>query len=200
MKENKFHSIPYRFPNSLMIHNKHPWCHNPCHKGCYSHLPFRPHSSSSRLPRGRCHTKLVPGQCCRGWGIHRTGMPGYSGHSNLRVKSLSFGKRRHWLYSSCSSRCLQTSWIEFFDAFFEKQALKVCDDPWTHVWPRDEFHSHCSSPRGRHFLSCRVPPRWVLVLKFESGVSAEVGFWWVRYLKDFPKWTGLALLHVWSGC
>lgn len=196
MKENKFHSTPYRFPGSLMIHNRHPWCHNPCHKGSDSHLPFHLHSNSSRLLRCRCHTKLVPGQYCRGSGIHRTGRPGYSGHSSLQVKSPSFGKRQHLLYSSYWCHCLQTSWSEFFYAFFEKRVLKVFDSLQIHVWPRGGFHCHCSD-LGGHSLSCLFPPHFP-VLQFEAEASAEVGFWWVHHPNNFPKWTGLASLHVWS--
>lgn len=197
MKENKSHSIPYRFPNSLMIHNRRPWCHSPCHKGSYSHRPFPLRSSSSRLLRHRRHRKLVPGQCCRGSGIHRTSRPGYSGHSNLQVRSLAFGKRLHLLYSSYWYHYLQTSWTEFFYAFFEKQVLKVFDYPQTHVWLHGEFHFHCSDFCGSS-LSCLCLPHWVLVLKSEAEASAEVGFWWVHPLNNFPKWTGLASLHVWS--
>lgn len=195
MKENKFHSIPYRFPNSPMIHNKHPWCHNPCHMGSYSHPPFRLHSNSSRLLRCRCHRKLGPGQYCRGWGIHRTSRPGYSGHSNLQVKSLSFGKRQHLLYSSYWYRCLQTSWTEFFYAFCEKQVLKVFDYLQIRVWPHGEFHSHCSDLCGRS-LSCWFPPRLVPLSMSEAEASAGVGFVWVRHPNNFPKRAGLASLHV----
>lgn len=87
MKENRCHSIPCRFLDSLTIHNRHPWCRSPCHRGSYSHHPSHRHSNSSRLRRCRCHTKLVPGQCCRGSGIHRTSMPGYSGHSSLHSQA-----------------------------------------------------------------------------------------------------------------
>lgn len=103
MKENKFHSIPYRFPNSLMIHNRHPWCHSPCRKGSYSRPPRRHHSSSSRLPTSRSHRKLVPGQYCRGSGIHRTSTPGCSGHNNLHFQLWgdSMGeKKKHKITSS----------------------------------------------------------------------------------------------------
>lgn len=58
--ENKFHSIPYRFPDSQMIHNRHPPGHNPGHKG--SHPGFHLCSNSGRLLRWRCLGKLSPGQ------------------------------------------------------------------------------------------------------------------------------------------
>lgn len=202
MKENKFHSIPYRFPNSLMIHNRHPWCHSPCRKGSYSRPPRRHHSSSSRLPTSRSHRKLVPGQYCRGSGIHRTSTPGCSGHNNLpvKVKSLSFGKRQHLLCSSYWHRYLQISWTEFFYASFEKQELKVCDYLQRHVWPRGgEFHWRYSDPYGLLSLSCLFPLHQVPALKSAAEASAEVGFWWVHHLKDFPTTTDLDSLQMWSG-
>lgn len=174
MKENKFHSIPCRFPSSLMIHNRHPWCHSPYHKGSYSHPPSHLHSNSSRLLRCRCHKTLVPGQYCKGSGIRRTSKPGYSGRNNLQVKSLSFGKRQHLLCSSYWYRCLQTSWTEFFYAFFAKQVLKVCDYLQIRVWPHGEFHFHCSDLCG-HSLSCLFPHHSTPVLKSEAEASAEVG-------------------------
>lgn len=199
MKENRCHSIPCRFLDSLTIHNRHPWCRSPCHRGSYSHHPSHRHSNSSRLRRCRCHTKLVPGQCCRGSGIHRTSMPGYSGHSSLRVRRLLLGKRQHLLYSSYWCHCLQTSWTGFFCASSEKRGLISCDSPRTHVWLREEFHSHCSSLCGRHSLSCLFPPCRVPVLM--SGVEADVqvGFWQVHQLKDLAKWTGPASAHTWYG-
>lgn len=87
MKENRCHSIPYRFLDSLRIHNRHPWFHSPCRKGSCSHRPSRRHSNSSRLRRCRRHRKLVPGQYCRGSGIHRTSRPGYSGHNSLQSQA-----------------------------------------------------------------------------------------------------------------
>lgn len=199
MKESRCHSIPYRFLNSPRIHNRHPWCHSPCHKGSCSHHPSRRHSNSSRLRRCRCHMKLVQGQYCRGSGIHRTSRPGYSGHNSLPVRKQTFGKRQRLLYSSCWYHCLQTSWTEFFYAFSEKQELKFCGYLWVHVWLRDEFHSHCSDSWGPHSLSCLLPPCWAPVLMSAAEAGAEVGFWWVHHLKDFPKQTGPSSVHTWSG-
>lgn len=198
MKGNRCHSIPYRFLDSLRIRNRHPWCHSPCRKGSYSHHPSRRHSNSSRLRRCRRHRKLVPGQYCRGSGIRRTSRPGYSGHNSLPGRRQTFGKRERWLCSSYCYHCLQTSWTGFSYAFSEKQELNFCDYLWVHVWLRDEFQFHCSDSWGPHSLSCLFPPCWTPVLLSAIEAGAEVEFWRVPHLQDFPRWTGLASVHTWN--
>lgn len=89
MMGSRSHSIPCRSLSNLKIHNMRPLCHSPYHMGSYSHLPSRPHSSSSRPPMCRCHRMLVREQCYRGWEIHRTSKPGYSEHSNLHTYQFS---------------------------------------------------------------------------------------------------------------
>lgn len=92
----------------------------------------------------------------------------------LQVKSLAFGKRLHSLYSSYWYRCLRTSWIVFFYAFFAKQVLKVFDFLKIHICPHGEFHFHCSDFCGSS-LPCLFLLHSVPGLKFEAEASAEVG-------------------------
>lgn len=195
---SRSHSIPCRSPSNLKIHNMHPLCHSPCHKGSYSHLPSRPHSNSSRPPMCRCHRMLVPVQCYREWEIHRTSKPGYSEHSNLQVKYLAFEKMQSLFYSSCCRHCWQTRWTEFFCAFFLKQEMKVFCCLQMHAWPHCEFHFHYSGPHG-HFVLCHFLPHPFPVLKHLAEASVEVVFWWGHHQCDFPRQTALVSLAVHFG-
>lgn len=164
MMENKFHSIPCKFPNSLKIHSRHPLCHNPCHKDSCSHLLFLHCSNSNMLQKCRFHKKLVPVQCYRVSGTRRISTLRYSEHSNLLVK--------RWVSENMWSsfcffyfhHCSQTNWTGSSCAFFEKQELITFCDLQQHVWPHCGFHWYYSDLHD-HFLSCQFLPRSVPVLK-----------------------------------
>lgn len=198
MMGSRSHSIPCRSLSNLKIHNMRPLCHSPYHTGSYSHLPSRPHSSSSRPLMCRCHRMLVPEQCYRGWEIHRTSKPGYSEHSNLQVKYLAFEKMQSLFYSFCCHCCWQTRWTEFFCAFFLKQEPNVFCCLQACAWSHCEFHFHYSDPRD-HFGFCQFLPHPFPVLKYLAEASVEVVFWWGHHQCDFPRWTGLVSLAVYFG-
>lgn len=150
MLESKFRSIPYRFPSSRRTRSRRPWFHSPCHRGSCSHPPSPHRSSSSRPPKCRPRTRLVPARGCRGWGTRRTGRPRCSARSNLQEKRLPQSKSS-FLCSFCCRRCLRTNSTEASGAFSEKQEQKAFCDLWFHAWPRYGCYFRYSNLHG-HFV------------------------------------------------